>query len=257
MGVKTTITLQQLNQTFTNYNFIEITPTTKGIMDTTYIVSTSKDDYILKHYERDIKDKILKDAKLLELLKTAGLNVGILLDKKDGWYIYEKLLGDEPKSIKTFHIQTLARFLSKMHNLTYKKTLDVKFINYQEIDMMLKDLKKRDFLKYKKFLYLKNIPFRDDGIIHGDIFKDNTVFYNSKIGVFDFSDAGDGSFVFDTGVALFGFNIKNKFFINLFLKSYNQQSKHKILKKDLIKALNIASDFYGLKRVFRSYSNDF
>ena len=253
MGVKTIITLEKLNTLFTSYNFIKISSTTTGIMDTTYIVFTKQNSYILKHYERDIENKIIKDAKLLDELKSNSLNVSRLLDSYNGWYIYERLLGDEPKNIKTFHIQALARFLSKMHKLTYKKSLDSNFINYQELNMMLTYLKRKNYINYKKFINLKDIGYKNDGIIHGDIFKDNTVFYNSTIGVFDFSDSGDGSFIFDAGITLFGFkiSIKKQLYLNLFLNSYNQRAKKRFTKKDLLEAMKIASDFYGLKRVFR------
>jgi len=54
MGVKTTITLKELNELFPTYHFTELTPTTSGIIDTTYIVHAGTTGYILKKYERDI-----------------------------------------------------------------------------------------------------------------------------------------------------------------------------------------------------------
>ena len=255
MGVKTNITLTKLKHLFPSYDFLEIIPTTTGIMDTTYIINTQTNSYILKRYERDILVKILKSAKFLDELKCVGLNVSTLLEKRDRWYIYSKLKGQEPKQIKTFHIQALARFLSKMHNYTYKKSITNIFVKPKEIEKMLKAIKITKYSLYKKYTSLQKISFKNDGIIHGDIFKDNTVFDNSKIGVFDFSDIGDGSFAFDAGIALFGFgiNTKNTLLINLFLKGYNQLSIRKITIQELQNNIKLASKFYTLKRVYRNF----
>ncbi len=253
MGVKTNITLVRLNQLFPSYDFLEIIHTVAGIMDTTYIVNTQTQSYILKHYERDLKSKVIQDAKLLDGLKSIGLNVSVLLEKSEGWYLYTKLKGKEPKHIKIFHIQALARFLSKMHNYTYKKSFANDFVKSKEIKEMLKVIKTKKFYLYQKYSFLQNISFKNDGIIHGDIFKDNTVFEDFKIGVFDFSDSGDGCFAFDAGITLFGFGIDvtNKFFIRIFVNTYNQYTTKKLSINKLTTNIKLASSFYGLKRVCR------
>ena len=133
MGVKSYISLKELNNIFKSYNFISLIPTSSGIMDTTYIANTQNNSYILKKYERDLKATIISNAKVLHQLKSIGLNVSVLLDAEKNWYIYEKLDGKEPKLIKTTHIQSLARFLAKMHNFTNKKSLEVDFIQKNDI----------------------------------------------------------------------------------------------------------------------------
>ncbi len=253
MGVKTDITLTRLNELFPNYHFITLIPTKNGIIDTTYIATTKNKSYILKHYERDIKTKVIKDAKLLDNLFKYGLNVSRLLDISNGWYIYEKLKGKEISKIDIYHIKELARFLSQMHRYNHKKTIGTNFIQPDEIKMMLNFVKLKNYFKYKKFSKLKNISLKKDGIIHGDIFKDNAVFENYKIGVFDFSDCGDGEFLFDVGVTLFGFGINKKLYIQIFINTYNQQAPKKLSYKDVIYGFEIASDFYNLKRFFRTF----
>jgi homoserine kinase type II len=251
MGIKTDITLKELNNLFPTFNFTALEATTSGIIDTTYFVYTKNSSYILKHYEHISFAKIEADAKLLKYLNSSNLNVPILLAYSNNWYIYKRLQGTQPNIITTRHIVVLARFLAKFHNLTSKKSLNMPFFKKDEINKILNSV---CYKTYKKYSYLKDIKFNNDGIIHGDIFKDNTVFYNFKIGVFDFGDSADGSFAFDIAIALFGFNINNKqeLFINLFLNTYNQQSKKKITKNQLLYNLKIASDFYTLKRIFRS-----
>lgn len=256
MGVKTKITLKELNQIFSSYNFTKIEPTSDGIVDTTYILSTKDKEYILKKYERDISQKVELDAKLLRDLKSASLNVPICLDAKDGWYIYEKLQGQTPKNISTFHIQSLARFLSSLHRHTHKKEFPTSFLQGYDLRKILNYIKSNHYAYYKKLQHLRGLKMQNDGLIHGDIFKDNTVFNGYKIGVFDFIDAGYGSFVFDAGVALLGFNVKknHNYRINLFLKTYNQKAPNKLNKKELVDAIAIAEKFYALLRI-NEYKN--
>ena len=256
MGVVTKITLDELNSLFDSYEFIKISPTSSGIIDTTYIVDTKTKSYILKRYERDIEDKIKQDIKLLSKLKLAGLNVSTCRDISDGWYLYDKLRGEEPKVIQTFHIQELARFLAKLHKVTYSKSTPKGFVEKDEISQALKFSKKHFFSYYKKLEFLKVYNPKNDGLIHGDIFKDNTVFDGTKLGVFDFIDAIYGSFYFDAAVVLVAFDAKkhNPYFINLFLNTYNQRAVKKLNKKELVYHLKIVSSFYALKRIYH-YKN--
>lgn len=251
MGVKTDITLKELNTLFEGYSFTKIIPTASGIIDTTYIVHTKTHEYILKYFERDIQDRIDADKKLLKSLKQAGLNVSEHLQQSHGWHIYTKLKGKEIKLVKTFHIQALARFMASMHLRTYKQTNGYNFLDAYDIKNYLIYTKKSHFLYYKKLSFLNSYKHSCDGVIHGDIFKDNTLFDGSKIAVFDFIDAGCGSFVFDIAVALVGFGIKkdNNLFINLFLNTYNQRAIKKITKQELLDEMGSASGFYALLRI--------
>lgn len=256
MGVKTQITLVELNNIFNSYNFIKITPTITGTIDTTYIVSTNKISYILKKFERDISHKITQDIELLKKLQSAGLNVPLCIDKKNEWYLYEKLNGEQPRVVKNFHIQKVAKFLSKMHKETHKARCNSSKVVEDEVIEALKYVKTNFFSYYKRFEFLKNITHKVDGIIHGDIFKDNTLFNGKKIGVIDFIDSSCGAFSYDVAIALVGFDIKtnNNYFINLFLKSYNQYSPKKIKKAEVIQKMIFAANFFALKRVYR-YKN--
>ncbi len=256
MGVKTTINLAELNRLFVSYNFVKITPTTSGIIDTTYIVHTKTTSYILKKYERDISHKIALDTKLLNELKSVGLNVSQCLNESNGWYIYEKLKGKQPTSVKSYHIQALGRFLSKMHRETSKMRCNSNIIIEDEVTEALKYVKNNYFSYYKRFEFLKHFTHKHDAIIHGDIFKDNTIFDGRKIGVIDFIDSSCGTFAYDAAVALVGFDVRehNDYYINLFLKNYNQHAPKKLSKARVIKKMKIAANFFALKRVYE-YKN--
>lgn len=256
MGVKTTITLQELNELFPTYSFTELSPTSSGIIDTTYIAHAGTIGYIIKKYERDIPHKIELDIKLLSNLKSAGLNVPVCLDNNDGWYIYEKLQGKQPLSVKSYHIQALGRFLAKMHKQTSKIKCDSNRIIEDEVTDSLKYTKENFFGYYKKFEFLKYFTHKHDAIIHGDIFKDNTIFEGKKIGVIDFIDSSCGTFAYDVAVALIGFDARehHDYFINLFLKNYNQHAPKKLQKSVVKEKMKVASHFFALKRV-HEYKN--
>ncbi len=255
MGVKTKITLQELNLLFPKYSFTKLTPTTTGIIDTTYIVHTQNSSYILKKYERDIKETILQDIKLLKFLKSNNLNVPTCRDSASGWYIYERLKGSEPRVIKSFHIQELARFLAKFHNLSYDRNTPQGFMKKNEILEALRFIKDNFYAYYKKLEFLKEYQQKNDGFIHVDIFKDNTLFDGKRVGIFDFIDGFYGSFYFDIGVVLVAFDVKSKpYFLNLFISAYNQKAVKKLNKKELLYSLDVASCFYATKRIY-NYKN--
>ncbi len=84
MGVKTFISLVDVNILFPTFHFTKLRATHEGIIDTTYIVSNEKHSYILKKYEREIDEKIHQDKKLLKNLKASGLNVPSFVASAEG-----------------------------------------------------------------------------------------------------------------------------------------------------------------------------
>jgi len=258
MGVVTQISLKQLNALFPTYNFTELHPTKSGIIDTTYIVDTASNSYILKRYERDIPTRIERDIKLLSELKSIGLNVPICLEESDGWYLYEKLIGAQPKNINAKHIQVMGRFLAKLHTYSSKTKCQTNARVEYEVTSALAYAKTNFYAYYKKCEFLKKFTVNHDAFIHGDIFKDNTVFNGNQVGVFDFIDGACGTFAFDVAVTLVGFDTKidNDYFINIFLRAYNQHAPKKLTKQRVIYKMKIASHYYAIKRVYK-YKNTF
>ena len=258
MGVKTIISLNELNKIFPEYGFVKLVPTVSGIIDTTYIAYTKTKGYILKKYERDIADRIKREIELLKELNSAGLNVPVCIERNNEWYLYKKLHGSQPLNIKSYHIQALARFMAKLHKLSTKNRCNSNLRVKNEVNDSLKYVKKNYFSYYKKFEFLKDLTHKNDALIHGDIFKDNTIFDEKEIGVIDFIDSACGSFSYDVGVALIGFDVRERhnYLINLFLKIYNQDAPRKLDKKTVLYNMKTAASFYALKRV-HEYKNTF
>ena len=256
MGVITKISLSEVNELFPTYNFIELLPTSSGIIDTTYIVKNDKKSYILKKYERNISNQVKEDTKLLNYLHQKGLNVPLCIDFQNEWYIYSKLKGSQPKTIRSKHIQLLGRFIAKLHKTILPLKCSSKNNNKNEILESLRYTKNHYFHYYKRYEFLKFIPFKNELLIHGDIFKDNTTFSQNKIGVFDFIDSSCGTLIFDVAIALIGFDVKrtNNYLLNTFLISYNQHAPKKLQKYEVKEQMKIASHYYSLKRL-NKYKN--
>ena len=244
MGVITQITLLEAKELFPSFNISTLTATSSGIIDTTYLT----EQYILKKYEREID--VNADIKLLDML-SSSLSVGTYVAQNGEWFLYKRLKGFEPRTIQTYHIQALARFLAKFHTQTQYMKCNSLLIDNYDFKKILNFTKSNYYVYYKRLQSLQNYKPKNDGFIHGDIFKDNTVFDKDKIGVFDFIDGGCGEFVFDMAVCLVAFDAKkhSHYFINLFLNTYNQNAPKKIKKAELIQTMKIASEFYALLRI--------
>lgn len=250
MGVKTSIDLKEVQKLFPDFAINTLTPTTSGVVDTTYIT----EHYVLKKYERECN--VTHDAQRLKLFHKQGLRVPRHLSSNRQWHLYEKLTGSEPHTIQTYHIQALARFLSKFHSLSHRMVCETHFLENYSIDDMLHYCKRHHFFYYKKLQHLKGYKLVNDGFIHGDIFKDNTLFHGEQIAVFDFIDGGSGAFVFDAAVALTAFdaNKHTPCFLNLFLKTYNQRAVKKLSKGELLHSMQKAAHLYALLRI-QHYKN--
>ena len=253
MGIKTTLTLQEAQSLFPGYHIERLQETHDGVVDTTYIAYSVQKRYILKRFERATNEEIAQEQALMKFLKGAKMNVPTLLDHNRSWYLYSLLEGSQPSAIGVGHIRALGRFISKMHSHLYAYPHTQRVLDPEVIDTALQTIKSKHYRYYRTFAYLRSHREPIDGTIHGDIFKDNTVFNGHKMGLFDFIDAGLGSFAFDAAVSLLSFSAprRRKLFCNLFLKRYNQRRNVKLKREEIEGALKVAADFYALKRLER------
>jgi len=252
MGVKTSLTLTQAQKLFPSFHITALQATEDGVMDTTYIAEAKDGEYIIKKYERAITHKIEFDTKLLDTLSRKGLNVPKLLVQNGEWYLYPKLRGESPKSITLAHMQKLGRFIARMHQVTQKFQTTPHFFTNYPLTQMLREHKAAHFYYYKKLCSLADEALLVDGFIHGDIFRDNTLFTNTKLSMFDFIDGGTGSFAFELGVVEISFNPANrKSFSQMLLHSYNQHAPKKLTLQELEENRKKAARLYALLRLHR------
>jgi Ser/Thr protein kinase RdoA (MazF antagonist) len=255
MGVKTKLSLTQAKELFSDFAITKLLPTQDGIMDTTYLASGKKSDYVIKKYERNIKEKILFDSKLLEKLHTAGLNVSLLLAQNEEWYLYKKLQGEQPKQVQLTYLRELGRFLATLHKETKNMHSREHFLAQYPRKKLLRESREVSFYYYKKLASLQGLTQKCEGFIHGDIFRDNVVIDGNRVGVFDFIDGGCGSFVFDLAVVNLSFNPHaRRSFERILLSAYNQKSRKKIPLLALQKSTKDAAKLYALLRITKHKS---
>lgn len=250
MGIKTTLSLEEANALFSDYTFETITPTSDGIIDTTYIVSDHTQSYVLKRFEEATASQISTQQLLLTRLQQCHISVPALLASSSKWHLYTLLQGRSIGTLNLFQLQKLGQTIAKMHLCTLPMKNYSALFEHKTISNHLSILKHVAFSDYKKLSYLKEIDLKDDGLIHGDLFADNLLFEHSHLAIIDFIDAGRGSFLFDLAVAAVA-NVSTPAGLNLLLRSYNQQAPQKISYRELIETMQTAADFYTLKRLMR------
>lgn len=196
MGVKTKLSLEDIKPFF---SVEKLVPSTDGISDTVYILD---DKYILKLFEFNTMETLNEELKLLNLcedLPVAKIVKKPFLLKNKPALIYKKCMGKSLKSSNLFSIKQIANFLKQFHTLTKSKSsLNKNLYENKRLQTLIKQTKNKEFEEL--FLSL-NLEFKNDGIIHGDLFIDNAVFIEEKLScVFDFAEACNGDFIFDLAV---------------------------------------------------------
>jgi len=253
MGIKTTLSLTQAQKLFPKLFIKKLIPTKYGIIDTTYIMQTDKNTYILKRFENSSHEKQQTQKQLSLFLFNCYISHPKLLKEYDSWYIYEFIYGKHPYLSNYRVLQTMARYIKRMHQCSSNnKHIKINSHIYERIniDSELKKIKKKSYYNYKHLSSLKNLDYKYDGIIHGDLFPDNIIIYKNNIHILDIVDMAKGSFLFDIAVFLLMlYKHKNHHhYIQYFIQVYNQNSSHKICLEKLLKSLDEACKFYSLIR---------
>ena len=220
MGIKQTIQKSDLPKKYQHYNLI---PTIHGITDSVYLLDNK---FVLKIFEFNSLDKIKNEQKLLHYLEDLCIAqiVDIFKIKDKYCAIYTFIDGVSLKILNETQIEQIGLFLKKFHNLTKNKTINNKQIFTKEyLKQLIIKTKNQTFLKLFNNI---DITLKNDGIIHGDLFFDNMKFKDAKLsGVYDFSQACNGDFLFDLAVVCISLCFKNDILdtkkVTVLLNSYS------------------------------------
>ncbi len=225
MGIKTKLSKKDIKPYF---KCSKLQKTKHGVRDTVYILDNK---YILKLFENSSLKNIKEEIKLLELCKK--LPVSKLVQKtifiqNKPTLIYKKCEGKSLQKVDTKHITQMGRFLKKFHTKTKGKPSSNKNIfSHKNLKKLIIKSNHVELLKIYNSLRIK---LKNDGIIHGDIFKDNALFKNDKLScIIDFSEACNGDFYFDLAVVAMDWCKSDKE-IKTLLKSYDAKIKLKKFK---------------------------
>lgn len=228
MAVYTELNKDEIEKIISLYSIgelVEYKGIAKGIMNTNYLIITTKDKYILRILEgdRELTDEI-RELEYLEYISSKGIPCPTVLhSKKCESYlmrddkmmsIFSFLEGSEVKNINEEILFKFGRILGEMHNcskemqLNRKEKIELEYLyegiskdrdklkeilgnDFEEIDAKYREIKEYDFSK---------LP---SGIIHNDIFPDNVFVKDDYVsGVIDFNDALSGPFLYDIAIVL-------------------------------------------------------
>lgn len=224
------ITYQQMPYGFANQNFK---------------LTTSKGNYLLRiNRQKDIRS-IKYELTVLEELKKINFPTAYPVARKDGKYIteidtekvmiYDFVEGFIPQ-INTQTVEEIAKTAAKLNSFSNWQKFEKK--NAINIDNCFNLIDEFDSAKYKypqMFEYfVEQTEFLNKclrssvprGLIHADIFPDNTIFKENKlIALIDFEDVCTDDLIFEVGMAINGFcfvnNELNRDLLKTFVQKYN------------------------------------
>jgi len=243
MGIKQTITKDDLPLKYQAYNLLE---TTDGVSHSVYLLD---DKYVLKIVENDELDALQNEQKLLNELENSC--VPILLDiiqqKEYTLAFYTQLQGKTQYTPEQMHIEQIALFLKQFHSISKNLTSTNKN-NYSSdrLKLLVEESKNRQLIKYFNTI---NCKPKKDGIIHGDLFCDNAKFKNETLsGVYDFIEACEGDFTFELAVVSISWcfeekNINQNKIVTL-LETYGLDIKY----QDFLEYIKYALLYYATMR---------
>jgi len=253
MGVKTSLTLEKANLLFKEYIFETIVPTKYGISDTTYLAFSTDSAYVIKYYENATQEEIDEEEELLKNLHNHGLKVNfVLAESLDNrrWKLFSYIDGKSVLRPSFIEIRQIATFLAKMHTLCKSNVSEKDVFDAKKIKEELQVVKGENIKVYHQVKEIERIKFsKNIGIIHGDLFTDNAKFVSRKLsGVYDFVEAGSGSFAQDAGVTALSWAFNSLAKRSYFLRCYNSASKVKLSRKELNSGMRFGALYYAMSR---------
>lgn len=225
MSVYTTLSLAQVQLFAAAYGLkvIELIPIQAGIQNTNYFLQCADQrQYVLTVFEEMTAAQAGEIVPVLDQLaqhglpvagplKYAGQAIHTLADKPA--QIAPRLYGSHPEKTTLAQVQAVARAQAQLHvalkdlplqrefnrNHQYWKqiALDLK-VSMQPTDMALLT-QLMDVFEVKK----QQHPDRPQGLIHSDLFRDNTLFQEGRLsGILDFYELNRDEYLFDIAISI-------------------------------------------------------
>ncbi|MEA2095902.1 MAG: homoserine kinase [Candidatus Cloacimonadota bacterium] len=217
-----------------------------GFANRNYKITTSKGNYLFRINVQQDLSSINYEIRVLDELKKNDFPTAYHIIRKDGRFItelntenvviYDFIEGDIPR-INAKTVEEIASVSARLNSTPNWQNFEKK--NPINIDNCFDLIKKFNSAKYKypkifeyfieqtKFLekYLRSsVP---QGLIHADIFPDNTIFNGDKLAaIIDFEDVCTDDLIFEMGMAINGFcfinNELNDRLLKVFISNYSK-----------------------------------
>lgn len=222
MSVYSAVTPSQLNQFFSHYPLGEVRDfegIQDGIDNTNYFVSTSNGEFVLTLFESLGADDLPHFVDLLLYLRTHNLPCPLpQLDKQSmplsslnnkQAAVFNRLPGSAALTPSIAHCREIGLYLGRLHQLTQDYVFPIKsnhdlgwckaVLNKIDLHLSVADRTLiNDELQFQAKHNSVNLP---QGVIHGDLFRDNALFVDDQLsGLLDFYSAGTGSLLLDIAI---------------------------------------------------------
>jgi len=252
--------IQLLMDKYNSGKIINISRMVGGYTNRTYKVSTDKRDYLLKIHLNKKVENIVPEIKILGYLKTKDMPSAYPIpDRENGFInalgndnvvIYEFIDGHHPEvNIET--TKEIAKFAAALNLsevpifFTQKNWVDIDFCK-----TVIKKIPDAVYIKPDIFEYFieqtnyleKPLSVKlSKGLVHGDLFPDNTMFKGNKLlSILDFEVICIENLLHELGTAINGFcYVDNKLseeLLHVFLNEYQKYYKLNETEKKLLPA---------------------
>ena len=250
MAVYTSINSNDLIEWFKEFNpkdFVDFKGISSGVTNSNYLIMMPDLNYILTIFEHNNIEELPFYVDLMTYLvkkdflcpkpieNNSGQALGLLKDKPA--LMVSFLEGKEIVTRNAKSCHSVGQYLAKLHLTTNNFPQSNKntrglgwmssiYLNLKEF-LPLKDQEIIELeINYHKELDKVELP---EGIIHGDLFRDNVLFLNDKVsGFIDFYYACNGTFIYDIAIAINDWCIDedgkiNKIMFSEFIKGYQSE----------------------------------
>lgn len=250
MAVYTELNFEEMSDIVNLYDIgtlLDFSPLSLGISNSNYQIEVKSKDktqkFLLKVSNDKGPEQLQKEQDILHHLKELGFQYSICcLKTKDGKnvYTYDDKFGvlfpfvegippgpsdltcrEIGKGLASLHCLDLGEIRNKIRlqeEVGHGPAQILDFITQKECPKDFREFFKRIFPDHLKE-YLET-QF-EEGLIHGDLYYDNTLFYNNGLmAILDFEQAGIGQFIFDIGISVSGTCVEKGRIIRPLIKSF-------------------------------------
>jgi len=244
---------EQILSIYGRSGLVELQPLSLGISNSNYKVVTQAGNLLLKVSNDKNLDELSEEMELLTLLGTKGFQYSLMpyrTQRDELTYQYNDLYGvifpfidgipPGPSDQSCFEI---GRGLAKLHNISIDAHEKEALRNHEKVGFGAKQILEysrtpscpQDFKDTFNILFPHQLTWFidhtwDRGIIHGDLYIDNSMFSDNQLKVIlDFEQGGIGEFILDLGITISGCCIEkeqiNQGLVQSLVKGYQENRK--------------------------------
>lgn len=225
-------------------NVLKCTPLSLGISNSNYRIDLADETVLLKISNDKNQQQLAEEQAILVYLKNQSYPYSLKpIPLLDGEFIYSygayfgvvyPFVQGIPPGPSDYTCQEVGRAMAELHNIKHDSQQLLNLRRHEAVGFGAQEIQAYtesascpgDFKKMFEYLFedlltgFKQANFAT-GIIHGDLYYDNTLFDHNKIStVLDFEQAGLGEYILDLGISISGTCLEKGRIITPLVNSY-------------------------------------